>query len=148
MMDRAIMHYVIQYQKPHLSFTMKDKTHPNGNVGIEFDVKEIKEFSDNQMQLYGFMISADWKGYIKKHVIVKCVFGQEGKNGSPFDFKYYLVENYGSTIKTPSIELLGEPDNEKTLKNIISEISELRERAKEKVQGTQDLSSFNLNGKL
>ena len=120
--DRAIMHYVIQELKPHLSFRTEDKTHPNGHVGIEFEVQEIKEYNDTQMQLYGYMITANWKGYVKKHATVKCVFNENGKDGSPFGFKFYLIENLGNTVRTPQIELLGDPENETTIKKIISEI--------------------------
>ena len=83
------MHYVIQEMKPWLSFSMKGKTYPNRHVGLEFEVKEIKEFSESQMQLYGFIVTANWKGYIKKHGVIKFVFGDNGKNGEVSEFKFY-----------------------------------------------------------
>lgn len=144
--DKAIMHYVVQELKPHLSFRMMDKTHPNGHVGVEFDVQEIKEYNETQMQLYGFMVSADWKGYIKKHATIKCVFDSDGKEGSPFGFKFYLIQNLGTTTRTPSMELLGEPENEETIRNIISEIYKLRQEAQNNASTMTDLSGFRLNG--
>lgn len=146
--DKAIMHYIIQEMKPWLSFRMEDKTYPNGHVGIEFEVKEIKEFSETQMQLYGYMISANWRGYIKKHAVIKCVFDEMGTDGQPHNFKFYLVENYGSTVKTPSIELLGDPDNEKVIKDIMAQFRNLRAEAETNADSITDLSNFNLKGDL
>ena len=146
--DRAIMHYVIQEMRPWLSFRMKDKTYPNRHVGLEFEVKEIKEFSESQIQLYGFIITADWKGYVKRHGTIKCVFGDSGKNGMPSEFKFYLVENYGNTVKTLSIELLASSENENKVKEIISRINELRQEAEMKAVTITDLSNNNLNGNL
>lgn len=146
--DRAIMHYVIQEMKPYLSFRMKDKTYPNRHVGLEFEVKEIKEFSESQMQLYGFITTANWKGYEKKHGVIKCVFGDNGKDGIPSKFKFYLVENYGNVVKTPSIELLAFSENENKVKEIISRIYELRQEAERNAVTITDLSNNNLNGNL
>lgn len=146
--DRAIVHYVIQEMRPWLSFRMKDKIYPNEHAGLEFEVKEIKEFSESQMQLYGFIILADWKGDIKKHGVIKCVFGDNGRDGIPSEFKFYLVENYGNVVKTPSIELLAFPENENKVKEIISRIDELRQEAEIKADTITDLSNNNLNGNL
>ena len=146
--DRAIMHYVIQEMKPWLSFRTEDKTYPNGHVGIEFEVKEIKEFSETQIQFYGYIVTANWKGYVKRHGTIKCVFGDKGKEGNPYDFKYYMVENYGNTTKTSSIELLGDPDNEKVIKDIIAQIYNLRAEAEANANSITDLSNFNLRGDL
>lgn len=118
---------------------MEDKTYPNGHVGIEFEVKEIKEFSETQMQLYG---------YIKKHAVIKCVFDEMDTDGQPQNFKFYLVENYGNTVKTPSIELLGDLDNEKVIKDIISQFNNLRTEAETNADSITDLSNFNLKGDL
>lgn len=146
--DRAIMNYVIQDMEPWLSFKTSDKTHPNGNVGIEFEIKEIKEYTETEMQLYGYIVTANWKGYDKKHGIIKCVFGDEGKNSSSSNFRFYLVENIGNSIRTPEIKLLGDPNNETTIRTIIDKIYNLRKEAITNVEDISDLSSFNLNGNL
>ncbi len=106
--------------KAHLSFRMKDKTYPNTHVGIEYDLTEIQESNDDQIHLYGYIITANWKGYVDKYATIICVFGEEGKEGSPFRNKYYLVEQFGKTIKKTPIELLGDPDNEIVMRKIIS----------------------------
>ena len=76
--DRAIMHYVIQNMEPSLSFDTIDKTHPNGHIGIEFQIEEIKEYTDKEMLLYGLIVTSNWKGWDRKHGVIKCVFGNEG----------------------------------------------------------------------
>ena len=146
--DRAIMHYVIQEVDPWLSFGMKDKMYLNSHVGLEFEIKELKEFCDTQMQLYGFIVTADWKGYIQKHGVIKFVFGDNGKNGKPSEFKFYLVEDHGGVEKETQIEFLAFPKNNNKLKEIISRIDELRQEAERNATTITDLSNYNLNGNL
>ena len=146
--DKAIMYYVIQEMKPHLSFRMKDATYPNRCVGLEFDIKEIKEFNETDMQLYGYIVTANWKGYVKTHGIIKCVFGENGKESEPSEFKFYWVRNIGSVVKTQSIELLSDGNNEKIIKGIISQIYSLRQEAENDAKSINDLSNFNLNGTI
>lgn len=146
--DRAIMHYVIQEVDPWLSFGMKDKTYLNSHIGLEFEVKELKEFCDTQMQLYGFIVTADRKGYVQKHGVIKFVFGDNGKNGKLSDFKFYLVEDHGGVEKETQIEFLAFPENNNKLKEIISRIDELRQEAERNATTITDLSNYNLNGNL
>ena len=145
--DKAIMHYVIQEMEPTLSFRMPDST-PNKKVGIEFEIKEIKEYNDEYMIFYGEMISANWKGYVSKHCMVKCIFGSNGKDGNPSDFKFYLLQNIGGAVKTPLIEMLNDPENGKIVKEIISNIYNLRQEAIQNAASFKDLSCLNVNDKL
>ena len=132
---------------PWLSFGTIDKNNHQPN-GIEFHIEEIKEFSDTEMQLYGLIVTSNWKGYDKKHGVVKCVFGEGGKDNHSSNYKFYLVQNIGNTVKTPLIELLGDPENEATIRSIINMIYALRKEAEDNAVNMSDLSSFNLNGNM
>ena len=146
--DRAIMHYVIQNMEPSLSFDTIDKTHPNGHIGIEFQIEEIKEYTDKEMLLYGLIVTSNWKGWDRKHGVIKCVFGNEGKDAHSSNFKFYLVQTIGNTVKTPSVQLLDDPDNEAVIRQIISNIYKLRQEAEDKSNTITDLSNYELNGNL